>query len=196
MSSSETISKHRPGYFTPKIKFTTQEDNHLRELVARFGTSDWRRIASAMGTRNPRQCRERWRNYVNPQVAEPPDWTEEEDTRLEVAYAAVGARWMALASYFPGRSMVNVKNRVLVLKRRGQRLLARQDATAKSPRIYGPAAPKAATFAAHTAEVSPGPPDQADPDKFLSALSEPLDPLFGESTTESEASHGFFQWQL
>jgi hypothetical protein len=112
------VSKHRPHYFTPKVKFTAEEDELLREIVERCGPTDWRGISNRLGTRNPRQCRERWLNYLDPHVSSPNEWLPEEDARLESAFEMVGTHWNALASYFPGRSTNNVKNRFTLLQRR------------------------------------------------------------------------------
>jgi hypothetical protein len=114
-------SKHRPSYFTPKIKFTPEEDDTLRDLVQRFGPSDWRNISRHHGTRNARQCRERWQNYLDPRVSHPIDWSPEDDARLEVLYGEIGPRWGTLASYFPTRSTNNVKNRFVTLQRQKHR---------------------------------------------------------------------------
>jgi hypothetical protein len=51
-----------------KTKFTPEEDGTLTHLVTHYGTSNWKGIASLMGTRNARQCRERWNNYLDPKL--------------------------------------------------------------------------------------------------------------------------------
>jgi hypothetical protein len=112
------VSKHRPHHFTPKVKFTAAEDELLRALVQRYGPGDWRSISSYIGSRNPRQCRERWQNYLDPRVSDPCVWSSEEDARLLATFAEIGTQWSTLASYFPGRSTNNVKNRFVALQRR------------------------------------------------------------------------------
>lgn len=110
-------SKHRPSYFTPKIKFTLQEDMLLYNAVRNHGTDDWHVIASKVPGRNPRQCRERWNNYVNPSLISTP-WTAEEDYLLMKKYQELGSHWCAIASYFSSRSTNSVKNRFIILNRR------------------------------------------------------------------------------
>jgi hypothetical protein len=178
-------SKHRPGYFTPKIKFTSEEDDLLRELVARFGTSDWRAIAAVMGTRNQRQCRERWHNYLSPQISEPPKWSMEEESRLLVAYAAIGGRWKTLACHFPGRSVVNVKNRFVRLRRREQRILA----TPAEKQVIENVPSEAQE---QTVEENGG--RQADPLGFLLDLNE-HESLFDETGSEPTVSGHVFPWE-
>jgi hypothetical protein len=50
-------------------KFTPEEDKVLRNLVAQFGKSDWAAIAQRLENRTPRQCRERWKHYLSPEVS-------------------------------------------------------------------------------------------------------------------------------
>jgi hypothetical protein len=121
--SPPSYSKHRPSYFTPKIKFTPAEDDELRQAVASLGIGAWRKIAERVGSRNPRQCRERWKNYLDPQirVASALPWTEEDDALLRQKYSEIGGKWNSLASFFPGRSTNNVKNRCRCLHRSRKR---------------------------------------------------------------------------
>ena len=61
-----------------KSPFTPEEDARLKELVAEKGDRQWNVIQGLMPGRNARQCRERWRNYLSPEVKNGP-WTKEED---------------------------------------------------------------------------------------------------------------------
>jgi hypothetical protein len=123
----------RRRYFPPKVKFTPDEDERLRSLVKSHGTKDWHAISAGLGTRNARQCRERWHNYLDPRVSNPLDWSPEEDARLEDAFREVGSRWGNLAAYFPARSTNNVKNRFLALQRQKQRFGGAGDAGDAKP---------------------------------------------------------------
>lgn len=99
--------KRRPGKF--KNKFTPAEDALLIEIVERVGSDDWTEVARHMDGRNPRQCRERWNNYVNPAIAKVP-WTIAEERLLEQKYKEFGSKWHLIAGYFPNRSKNNIKN--------------------------------------------------------------------------------------
>jgi hypothetical protein len=109
-----TVSKYQPSYFTPKIKFKPDKDDLLRSLVARFEAGDWRLIANHISPRSSWQCRERWKNYLDPHIKPRDVWTAEEDSLIESSFAKIRSRWTTLAAIFPGRSTNNVKNRFVL----------------------------------------------------------------------------------
>lgn len=109
----------RYAYFArkrhPKSKFTPDEDAQLKDLHDRYG-DDWNLIAQAMATRNPRQCRDRYVNYLSPTVNWSP-WTPEEDLKLQQLHDEYGAKWVKISRHFDNRTDTNIKNRWLVLQR-------------------------------------------------------------------------------
>ena len=94
---------------TRKQKFSAEEDEKLRSLVAQYGF-DWKMISAVMKNRSPRQCRDRWKNYVNPDVNSAP-WTTEEDALLVEKFKEYGRQWAIIARYFKQRTDVHIKNR-------------------------------------------------------------------------------------
>jgi hypothetical protein len=102
---AEPIGKRKRRY-----SFTPDEDDRLRELVSKYGTEDWSRIASKMRKRETRQCRERWNNYLAPNIVRAA-WTPEDDTLLAQKVAELGRKWQHVAQFFQGRTDINVKNR-------------------------------------------------------------------------------------
>jgi hypothetical protein len=92
-----------------RCAFTTDEDDRLRELVEKYGTHDWARVATKIRKRDARQCRERWVNYLAPSVINGP-WTIEEEELLAEKVAEFGRRWQRVAGFFEGRTDINVKN--------------------------------------------------------------------------------------
>ena len=101
---------------TLKIKFTEEEDMKLHRLVMQFGAKDWIKISQLMETRNPRQCRERWNNYVNPALRTDP-WTPEEDMLLDQKFAEYGPKWNKISKFFVNRSDNNIRNRWMMIAR-------------------------------------------------------------------------------
>jgi hypothetical protein len=98
--------------------FSPQEDEALVRLITANGTTNWGQIARCLDAGfTPRQCRERWKNYLDPRLAHT-EWTEEEDRRLIAEYNQMGPRWIPLSRLFSGRSGNAVRNRVFVLLRK------------------------------------------------------------------------------
>jgi hypothetical protein len=128
----------------PKAKFTKEEDVLLRKLVFQFGEDVWPQVAQHMRNRNSRQCKERWNNYLSPNISTEP-WTPDEDSLLQQKIRELGQKWVQIATFFPARTDVNVKNRFNLLSRRSKR-------TARAPRPPAPEVPMPALL---TAQLSP-----------------------------------------
>ena len=101
----------------PRSKFTPEEDNILKQLVNVIGTNDWQSIARHMKGRNSRQCRDRWQNYLSPDVVNGP-WTDEEEELLVQKYNEFGPSWKLIATFFPTRTDINIKSRWHLRERR------------------------------------------------------------------------------
>ncbi|MDR1597962.1 MAG: hypothetical protein LBR89_03435 [Holosporales bacterium] len=100
--------------------FSKEEDEQLRELVARHGTNGrncWEQIARGMENRNARQCKERWCNYLSPQLDHVP-WTPELDARLRELVQELGThQWAQIGRALGGRSENDVKTHFHKLSR-------------------------------------------------------------------------------
>lgn len=91
--------------------FSQEEDNRLKMLVAKCGKNiNWRTIAFDMEGRTPRQCRERYMNYLNPNV-KIGNWTPQEDQILLMNYNVIGNHWQKIADKFKCRTASAVRNR-------------------------------------------------------------------------------------
>lgn len=93
---------------TSKSFFTHDEDDTLRALVAKYG-EDWEKISSIMTSRNVRQVRDRWINFLSPLVVKN-KWSREEDLLLIEKYTEFGPCWKQLQQFFPGRTNYNIRN--------------------------------------------------------------------------------------
>ena len=98
------------GPRSKKFKFTKNEDAKLISLVQIYGENDWRSVADQMNFRTPRQCRERWTNYVNPDLNKKP-WSIHEDMCLVLKHQEFGNKWKIIQQFFPGRSKNDIKHR-------------------------------------------------------------------------------------
>lgn len=104
----------------PKDKFTPSEDEKLRLLVQVLGTSNWKKVSEYMVTRNPRQCRDRYKNYLAPYLNNSP-WCKDDDQKLISLVQNYGRKWSLIAKEFPGRTDINIKSRYALLVRQEER---------------------------------------------------------------------------
>jgi hypothetical protein len=99
-----------PHRLSPRTKFTELEDLKLRNLVEAMPFVNWKVIGGLMGNRSPRQCRERYKNYLAPSVRMEP-WTAEEDALLLEKHREIGPKWAQMTHFFNNRTAVGLKNR-------------------------------------------------------------------------------------
>ena len=69
-----------------------EEDEHLRGLVDVYGIKSWAQIATNLDNRNGKQCRERWRNHLRPQLNKG-DWSAQEDIDIWDRVQEMGTKW-------------------------------------------------------------------------------------------------------
>jgi len=88
------------------------EDLKLRKLVSSLGTrGTWGKIAKDMGyTRSPKQCRERWHNFLDPKLRI--EWSDDEDSKLVSLFQQFGSQWANIAKQMSGRTGDRVKQRL------------------------------------------------------------------------------------
>jgi hypothetical protein len=108
------FARARSQIFTPKA------DAQLTELVRKYGTDSWNVVAAGMPGKSVRQCRDRWNNYLSPDVNQSL-WTEEEDKVVLREYRNLGEQWRLIAIFLPGRTGPAIRNRWTVLMNRNNR---------------------------------------------------------------------------
>ncbi len=84
LDADEAPAKRRP--------WGPDEDEHLRQLVHIYGIKSWAQIATQLHNRNGKQCRERWRNHLRPQLNKG-EWTTQEDVDIWDHVQSMGTKW-------------------------------------------------------------------------------------------------------
>jgi hypothetical protein len=120
MANEQTAPPEYPQGRFLKTKFTPEEDAKLDELVKALGTADWNLVAAFHGTRNGRQCRDRYKNYLAPSLRDYA-WTPEEDELLIEKYSTYGSKWNKISPFFANRSDISLRNRWQLLQRKDAR---------------------------------------------------------------------------
>ena len=85
------------------------EDQSLLQLVDVSGAHNWVKIATALGSRTPKQCRERYHQNLKPSLNHDAI-TPQEGELIERLVSEMGKRWAEIARKIPGRSDNAVKN--------------------------------------------------------------------------------------
>lgn len=110
----------------PKNLWSPKEDKILETEVSKLGEKAWSEIAAKLPGRVGKQCRDRWRNHLCPEVKKG-SWTEKEDQLLFEYREKLGNQWAEIAKHIPGRTDLSVKNRFYSYRRKLQRQKKRQE---------------------------------------------------------------------
>lgn len=118
----------RPGL--KKGPWTKEEDDRLRSEVGVFKDEGrdikWRYVARGLEGRSTKQCYNRWRNCLDPQVNRS-EWTVEDDYMITTLYNQIGNHWASIAQSFPGRTNLQVKHRFRGIQRAKKRMWSAQE---------------------------------------------------------------------
>merc|ERR1719261_834631 len=111
--------KSRWSKICPVVKgpWRKEEDSILARQVEEVGTERWAQIATFIPGRSGKQCRERWRNHLDPTLRKD-SWSEQDDSDLMEAQRCLGNKWSEIGKLLGGRAENAVKNRFNSLKAR------------------------------------------------------------------------------
>jgi hypothetical protein len=111
--TDQEISSHWHKVLRPDLVkggFTREEDEIIIHYAMAHGGKSWEQLAQVLPQRSSKQCRERWRNRLDPSVNRTP-WTPAEDQMISALYQQFGSKWVQIARFLPGRTDDMVKNR-------------------------------------------------------------------------------------
>lgn len=101
-----------PSNPLPRVKkgpWSEMEDKRLLDLVNYHGAESWMDISKEHGSRNAKQCRERFHQNLKSSINRGPI-TPEEGVAIERYHAEKGPKWAEIARALGGRSDNQVKN--------------------------------------------------------------------------------------
>lgn len=105
-----------------KGSWTREEDEIIINYVQNHGDKDWAKLALLLRGRTGKQCRERFKNHLDPNIAKN-SWTEAEDKLLIDLHQKLGNSWTKISAFFEGRTDNCIKNRWnSTLKKRLERI--------------------------------------------------------------------------
>ncbi|PNP48360.1 hypothetical protein TGAMA5MH_00644 [Trichoderma gamsii] len=151
--------------------WSPDESFRLVTLINKTGAQNWVTVASFMGSRNAKQCRERYHQNLDPSLRHDPI-AEDEAAKIMDLYHRYGSAWARIAEQLPGRSDNAIKNYVngLVNKTRraegrlaGQHPRPRTTARRRSSAAAAAAAPSSVLAAASLSTPSSGTPAVESP---------------------------------
>ncbi|RTE69606.1 hypothetical protein BHE90_016010 [Fusarium euwallaceae] len=91
-------------------RWSSNEDTTLKKLVQAWDPPDWNRIAQKIGSRTARQCRERYKNYLDPNLSNK-EITPKEGAMIDQFVEEMGKNWADVARRLGGHRTDNaVKN--------------------------------------------------------------------------------------
>jgi hypothetical protein len=106
MTQSDSLRRKKSS----KRFFTPPEDEIIKHHYHELGITDWNIISTFLIDRTPKNCRDRYINFLKPNIIQNPWNPEEEDLFLRLILK-FGKRWTHISSFMNHRSPGNLKNR-------------------------------------------------------------------------------------
>jgi myb proto-oncogene protein len=91
-------------------KWTEQEDTILINWIKENGPKMWSNCCVLFKDRSATQCRERWKNSLDPKIKKG-DWSEREDLKLFNAIKKNLFSWKKVSLELEGRTRISCRNR-------------------------------------------------------------------------------------
>jgi len=121
--SANQCRKRYVNHINPDLRkgrWKKAEDEKLLSAVEVCG-KDWGQVSRILKesdiNRSSDQCRQRYKDYLNPKLVTG-DWTKEEDQKIVEGFKKYGRQWSLISSTLPGRNRYSVVSRWDKLKRK------------------------------------------------------------------------------
>ena len=99
-----------------KCLFSKEEDQLLIQLYYQY-PNQWNLISKFIPNRNSRQCHDRFKTYLDPNISLK-EWSENEDNLILLKVNEIGTKWVKISYFFEGRTDTAIKNRYQFLLRK------------------------------------------------------------------------------
>jgi hypothetical protein len=109
-----------------KGRWGLEEDHKIKDLVNLYNYN-WAKISKLINNRTPKQIRDRYINYLDPNLNSNP-FTEEEDNIILSFVKTNGKHWVKLSKLINGKSSLSIKNRYFSLIRASKTLKGNKNA--------------------------------------------------------------------
>lgn len=96
--------------------FTPYKDERITNLVNELPDNSWTTIANIIGTKTPKQIKDRYVNYINPMLKHS-EWTIEEEILLLELYELLGSSWSTIEKLMPFRSRNDIRYKWMKMAR-------------------------------------------------------------------------------
>ena len=98
--------------------WTEEENNIIKQFVAKNGRSKWTRIAKKLKTRSSYQIKSHWFNDLDEEDKKINKWTTDDELKLLLNTCYYGTCWSKLKNIFPERDEISIKNKFYSILRR------------------------------------------------------------------------------
>lgn len=93
-----------------KGSWTAEEDKTILDYVNIHGAKNWTKLSKLLHGRIGKQCRERYKNHLDPSINHSP-FTPEEDEKIIELQSRYGNKWVRISNEIGNRSDNAIKNR-------------------------------------------------------------------------------------
>ena len=92
-----------------RTNWSSQEDNILKKLASNSEKYNWSKFSFILKTKSAKQCRERWKNYLDPNIDLSPLNTNEQKLIIKLQ-KEIGNKWSKMRKFLKNRTENQIKN--------------------------------------------------------------------------------------